>query len=83
MEASQSEVDELNTRVRFGCDKYFVSQKAIVKDSWFVPATKPNDSWENSQEGIASEKVRQSHIKAKAEWETSVKGRGNQDSLEQ
>jgi hypothetical protein len=81
IEVPQAVVDELNTRVRFGCDEYFVSHKGIVKDCWFVPATVPSDSWENSQEGIAAEKLRQRDLKARAEWEASVKGHGDQDSL--
>ncbi len=72
IEVPQATVDELNTRVRFGCEERFVSQKGIVKDSWFIPAKEPEDSWEKSPEGIASEKLRQRDLKAKAEWEASV-----------
>jgi hypothetical protein len=66
-EATQAMVDELNARTRFGCDKYFVSQKGIVKDFWFTPANIPTDSWENSPEGVAAEQARQRYLKAKAE----------------
>jgi uncharacterized protein DUF4238 len=80
MEATQDEVNELNSRVRFGCDEYFVSQKGMVKDCWFVPATIPADSWENSQEGIAAEKLKQRYLKAEAEWKTTVKRAGGEPS---
>lgn len=80
-EATQQMVDELNARIRFGCDEYFVSQKGIVKDSWFIAAKEPEDSWENSPEGLAAEESRRRYMKAHAEWEASVKSRGDEDSL--
>ena len=82
-EVDQATVDALNARTRFGCDEYFVSQKGIVKDFWFVSAKVPEDSWENSPEGKASEQIRQRYLKAKAKWERELRSRGNQDSLSQ
>jgi len=76
-DADQAMVDEVNARTRFGCEKEFVSWKGIVKDCWFVPARVPEDSWENSREGIAAEESRQRHLKALAAWEAE---RGHQDS---
>jgi len=80
-EATPMMVDELNARTRFGCDKYFVSQKGIVTDSWFIPAKMPENSWENSPEGIAAEQARQRWLKAKAEYEAAMNRPSNQDSL--
>lgn len=80
MEATREQVDELNSRVRFGCQECFVSQKGIVKDCWFTPAPTPTDRWETTPEGIAAEEQWKLHLKAKAEWEAWVRARGNQDS---
>jgi hypothetical protein len=76
---TQTGVDELNARVRFGCDEYFVSHKGIVKECWFVPVQQPDDRWENTPEGIAAEQARQRHLKARADWAAWVKARGTQD----
>jgi len=80
-QAPQAVVDELNTRIRFGCEQYFVSQRGIVKDCWFIPAKVPDDSWENSPEGIAAEIRRQRDLRAREEWEAWVKQRGDEDSV--
>jgi hypothetical protein len=80
MDVPQEAVDELNGRIRFNCDEHFVSQRGIVKDCWFVPPQVPEDSWENSAEGIAAEEWRQRDLKARAEWEATVKGKRGQDS---
>jgi hypothetical protein len=79
-EATQEQVDELNSRVRYGCGECFVSQKGILRDSWFTPAPTPADRWETTPEGIAAEQEWQLHLKAKAEWEAWVRDRGAQDA---
>jgi hypothetical protein len=79
IDVPQATVDELNGRVRFGCSEYFVSQRGTVKDFWFIKPTVPNDSWERSPEGVEMEKRRQRDLKAKAEWEASLKANGPHD----
>jgi hypothetical protein len=76
----QQVVDELNSRTRFGCAQHFVSQKGVVKDFWFIAAKLPDDSWENSPEGIAAEEFRRRDLKAKADWEAYAKLGGDQGS---
>lgn len=44
-------VDELNRRLRFSCDEYFLVNQNIKKDIWFYPGVEPEDAWENIQKG--------------------------------
>jgi hypothetical protein len=80
-EVPQKTVDELNTRARFGCTEYFVSQRGTVKECWFIPAKTPDDCWENSPEGIAAEIWRQRDLKAREEWEARLRRRTDENSL--
>jgi hypothetical protein len=77
IDATKGQIDELNARVRFGCKETFVSWKGIIRDCWFAPGKKPEGSWEESLEGIESEKNRQAYLEAKAKWEARKKERNN------
>jgi len=43
---SQGVVDDLNRRVRFYAEKYFVVRKDAKRDCWFDPGVEPDDSWD-------------------------------------
>jgi hypothetical protein len=46
VEISEDEVEELNRRTRFGCDKEFVVRREVKHPRWFERGTMPPDAWE-------------------------------------
>jgi hypothetical protein len=47
----QKTVDEVNRRTRFHCNEEFVSWKGETRPYWFDPGKKPDDCWENTEQG--------------------------------
>jgi len=45
-------VDDLNRRVRFASQEYFVVHKSIINNYWFEQDELPDDSWENTHSQI-------------------------------
>jgi hypothetical protein len=46
IDANQDIVDDLNRRVRFEAEKYFVVRRNALRDYWFDSGVEPEDSWE-------------------------------------
>lgn len=52
--AGSTEVAEINRRIRFGAEEYFVVRKNWKSDYWFDPVVEREDAWERVQEGEAN-----------------------------
>jgi hypothetical protein len=68
-DVGQTAVDEVNRRTRFHCNEEFVSWKGETRLYWFDEGKKPDDCWENTEQGKRALAERAESDRRRAEWE--------------